>query len=48
MQSMNRNKGALVLLDYQQRLLPALHGGARAVDEAPCSWRAWRGCWACR
>jgi nicotinamidase-related amidase len=34
MQSMNRNKGALVLLDYQQRLLPALHGGARAVDEA--------------
>ena len=34
MKSLDRRNGALVLVDYQQRLLPALHGGARAVDEA--------------
>ncbi len=34
MKNMDRNKAVLVLVDYQQRLLPALHGGARAVDEA--------------
>jgi nicotinamidase-related amidase len=28
------HRTALVLVDYQQRLLPAIHGGQRAVDEA--------------
>ena len=27
---------ALVLVDYQQRLMPAIHGGAQAVTQAVC------------
>jgi nicotinamidase-related amidase len=32
--TLERSRSVLVLVDYQARLMPAIHGGAAAVDEA--------------
>jgi nicotinamidase-related amidase len=32
--TLERSRSVLVLVDYQSRLMPAIHGGATAVDEA--------------
>lgn len=38
--TLNAAGSVLVLVDYQGRLMPALHEGAPATTPSP--WRAWR------